>query len=82
MKKIGTRPDLEAEAERLEAESRGWFETDAEFEARCELVKVSAQHKSASSSKAAAKKASKATSAAEQWETMGSQGGRDPRRKW
>lgn len=83
MKKIGTRPELEAEAAKLEAESRGWFETDAEFEARCTLIKAAAEHKAESSSKAAAKKAaSKSASASDQWETIGSQGGRDPRRKW
>lgn len=75
MKRIGSKVDLESEAERLENESRGWFEEDAEFRARCTLVAMAATR---AVEKAAASKAKKGgagkSKSTDTWETMSSQG--------
>ena len=83
MKKIGNRPDLEAEASRLEEESRGWFEEDEEFQARCAIIAAAAAVKAARKNKDAKAKASAASKAkaSDGWETMGSQGGSTGRRR-
>lgn len=73
MKRIGTRPDMEAEVARLEADSRGWFEEDAEFSARCALIAAAAALKADKADKAAAAKKNEKPSSA-QWETVGSMG--------
>lgn len=73
MKRIGQRPDLEAEASRLEQESRGWFEEDAEFEARCALIAVAAQHK-ADRATGGGKKSAKKVNPTDSWETVSSMG--------
>jgi hypothetical protein len=84
MKKIGTRPDMEAEVERLEAESRGWFEADADFAARCALVAAAAAAKAQRSQQASSKKAATASKAkaSDSWETVGSMGGAKDPRSW
>ena len=83
MKAIGTRPDMEVEVERLEGESRGWFEEDAEFAARCALVAAAAKAK-ASRKTTAEKKAAKGKAARPEdaWETTSgaSEGGWKTRR--
>ena len=76
MKKIGLKPEYEDEIERLEEESRGWFEEDAEFAARCALVKAAAAAKANRASGAAKKKAAADAKKRpeDQWETVGSMG--------
>lgn len=75
MKKIGTRPDMEDEVARLEADSRGWFEEDEEFSARCALVAAAAEVKVNRKNKEAAKKAAAPKGkASDSWETVGSMG--------
>jgi len=75
MKKIGTRPGMEDEVSRLEVDSRGWFEEDEEFAARCALVAASAEAKAKKKSGEAAKKAAAPKGkASDSWETVGSMG--------
>jgi len=80
MKKIGTRPDLEAEANRLEKESRGWFEEDSEFNARCERISAEANRKYEKASKKKASGGGKSRPE-DQWETVSSQGSGGGRNK-
>jgi len=76
MKRIGSRLDMEAEAARLEEESRGWFEDDADFTARCAFVAAAAAAKAERAGKAAKKSAASAAKAkpSDSWETVGSMG--------
>lgn len=86
MKKIGAKADLLAEVERLQAESRGWFEEDADFEARCALVAAAATRAAEKAASSQAKKGSKSGGGkkpykpSDSWETMSSQGSTQP--KW
>jgi hypothetical protein len=76
MKKIGTRPDMEDEVAKLETESRGWFEEDADFQARCAKIGLDAQKKY-EKAEAAKKKgggSGKSQKAEDQWETVSSMG--------
>lgn len=84
MKRIGAKADLEAEAARLEDESRGWFEEDAEFQARCALVAAAAARaiEKATKSKKGASGGGGKSKPSDSWETMSSQGSGSGQSKW
>ena len=65
-------------------ESRGWFEEDAEFQARCALVAAAAARaiEKATKSKKGASGGGGKSKPSDSWETMSSQGSGSGQSKW
>lgn len=77
MRKLGAKPQLEAQIHELEQQSRGWFEDDADFKARCDVIAAAAARQVEKAQKAAASTSSRKSDPS-QWETVsrGKSGGK------